>query len=89
MDYRFLLMGVRTFQPPLLILRAMYEPFMVVRYLSFAMTGTVYWRDDHGPDIDYDADFEHGDLSTALGSNQMGLKIVLIKKLIPLVQLRV
>ena len=85
-DYRFLFMGVRTFQPPLLILLAMYVPFffifllsnslringamrfegepewksmlvggfanslglmliVVVQYLTFAMTGTVYWTD--------------------------------------------
>jgi len=83
-DYRFLFMGVRTFQPPLLVLLAMYVPFffifllsnslringamrfegettwkslllggvanslglmliVVVQYLTFAMTGTVYW----------------------------------------------
>ena len=85
-DYRFLFMGVRTFQPPLLILLAMYVPFffifllsnslringamrfegepewksmlvggfanslglmliVVVQYLTFAMTGMVYWTD--------------------------------------------
>ena len=85
-DYRFLFMGVRTFQPPLLILLAMYVPFffifllsnslringamrfkgepewksmliggfanslglmfiVVVQYLTFAVTGTVYWTD--------------------------------------------
>jgi hypothetical protein len=85
-DYRFLFMGVRTFQPPLLVLLAMYVPFffifllsnslringairfegesewksmlvggfanslglmliVVVQYLTFAMTGTVYWTD--------------------------------------------
>jgi len=85
-DYRFLLMGVRTFQPPLLVLLAMYVPFffifllsnslringamrfegepewksmlvggfanslglifiVVVQYLTFALTGTVYWTD--------------------------------------------
>ena len=85
-DYRFLFMGVRTFQPPLLILLAMYVPFffifllsnslringamrfegepewksmlvggfanslglmliVVIQYLTFAMTGTVYWTD--------------------------------------------
>jgi len=85
-DYRFLFMGVRTFQPPLLILLAMYVPFffifllsnslrinaamrfegekewksmlvggfanslglmfiVVVQYLTFALTGTVYWTD--------------------------------------------
>ena len=85
-DYRFLFMGVRTFQPPLLVLLAMYVPFffifllsnslringamrfegeaewksmlvggfanslglmliVVVQYLTFAVTGTVYWTD--------------------------------------------
>ncbi|MGA9573445.1 MAG: alpha/beta hydrolase [Lysobacterales bacterium] len=85
-DYRFLFMGVRTFQPPLLILLAMYVPFffifllsnslringamrfagepewksmlvggfanslglmliVVVQYMTFALTGTVYWTD--------------------------------------------
>ena len=85
-DYRFLFMGVRTFQPPLLILLAMYVPFffifllsnslrisgamrfegepewksmlvggfanslglmliVVVQYLTFAITGMVYWTD--------------------------------------------
>ena len=85
-DYRFLFMGVRTFQPPLLVLLAMYLPFffvfllsnslringamrfegeaewksmlvggfanslgliliVIVQYLTFAMTGTVYWTD--------------------------------------------
>jgi len=85
-DYRFLFMGVRTFQPPLLVLLAMYVPFffifllsnslringamrfegesesrsmlvggfanslglmliVVVQYLTFALTGTVYWTD--------------------------------------------
>jgi len=85
-DYRFLFMGVRTFQPPLLVLLGMYVPFffifllsnslringamrfegqaewksmlvggfanslglmliVVVQYLTFAMTGTVYWTD--------------------------------------------
>ncbi|HEY5775977.1 MAG TPA: alpha/beta fold hydrolase [Xanthomonadales bacterium] len=85
-DYRFLFMGVRTFQPELLILLAMYVPFffifllsnslringamrfegepawksmlvggfanslglmliVVVQYLTFALTGTVYWTD--------------------------------------------
>jgi len=85
-DYRFLFMGVRTFQPPLLVLLAMYVPFffifllsnslringamrfegesewksmliggfanslglmliVVVQYLTFVMTGTVYWTD--------------------------------------------
>jgi hypothetical protein len=85
-DYRFLFMGVRTFQPPLLVLLAMYVPFffifllsnslringamrfegesewksmlvggfanslglmfiVVVQYLAFALTGTVYWTD--------------------------------------------
>jgi hypothetical protein len=85
-DYRFLFMGVRTFQPPLLGLLAMYVPFffifllsnslringamrfegetewksmliggfanslglmliVVVQYVTFAMTGTVYWTD--------------------------------------------
>jgi len=83
-DYRFLFMGVRSFQPQLLILLAMYVPFffifllsnslringamrfegqaewksmlvggfanslglmliVVVQYLTFALTGTVYW----------------------------------------------
>jgi len=85
-DYRFLFMGVRTFQPPLLVLLAMYIPFffifllsnslringamrfegeaewksmlvggfanslglmliVVVQYLTFAVTGAVYWTD--------------------------------------------
>jgi hypothetical protein len=85
-DYRFLFMGVRTFQPPLLILLAMYVPFffifllsnslrinaamrfdgepewksmlvggfanslglmliVFVQYLTFAVTGMVYWTD--------------------------------------------
>jgi len=85
-DYRFLFMGVRTFQPPLLVLLAMYVPFffifllsnslringamrfegqsewksmliggfanslgliliVVVQYVTFALTGTVYWTD--------------------------------------------
>jgi len=85
-DYRFLFMGVRTFQPPLLVLLAMYVPFffifllsnslringamrfagdpewksmlvggfanslglmliVVVQYLTFALTGMVYWTD--------------------------------------------
>jgi len=85
-DYRFLFMGVRTFQPSLLVLLAMYVPFffifllsnslringamrfegesqwksmlvggfanslglmfiVVVQYLTFALTGTVYWTD--------------------------------------------
>jgi len=85
-DYRFLFMGVRTFQPQLLVLLAMYVPFfftfflsnslringamrfkgqsewksmlaggvanslglmfiVVVQYLTFALTGTVYWTD--------------------------------------------
>jgi hypothetical protein len=85
-DYRFLFMGVRTFQPELLILLAMYVPFffifllsnslringamrfegepewksmlvggfanslglmliVVVQYLTFALTGMVYWTD--------------------------------------------
>jgi hypothetical protein len=85
-DYRFLFMGVRTFQPPLLVLLGMYVPFffifllsnslrinaamrfegerewksmlvggfanslglmliVVVQYLTFAATGTVYWTD--------------------------------------------
>lgn len=85
-DYRFLFMGVRIFQPPLLVLLAMYVPFfflfllsnslringamrfegesefrsmlvggvanslglmliVVVQYLTFALTGTVYWTD--------------------------------------------
>jgi len=85
-DYRFLFMGVRTFQPPLLVLLAMYVPFffifllsnslringamrfegepewksmlvggfanslglmfiVVIQYLTFALTGTVYWTD--------------------------------------------
>jgi len=85
-DYRFLFMGVRTFQPPLLVLLAMYVPFflvfllsnslringgmrfegqpewqsmlvggfanslgltfiVVVQYLVFWLTGTVYWTD--------------------------------------------
>jgi hypothetical protein len=85
-DYRFLFMGVRTFQPELLVLLAMYVPFffifllsnslrinaamrfegqaewksmlvggfanslglmfiVFVQYLTFAVTGTVYWTD--------------------------------------------
>ena len=85
-DYRFLFMGVRTFQPPLLVLLAMYLPFffifllsnslringamrfegepewksmlvggfanslglmfiVFIQYLTFALTGTVYWTD--------------------------------------------
>ena len=85
-DYRFLFMGVRSFQPPLLLLLAMYVPFffifllsnslringgmrfegqaewksmlvggfanslgliliVIVQYLTFALTGTVYWTD--------------------------------------------
>jgi hypothetical protein len=85
-DYRFLFMGVRTFQPELLILLAMYVPFffifllsnslringamrfegepewksmlvggfanslglmliVVIQYLTFALTGMVYWTD--------------------------------------------
>lgn len=85
-DYRFLFMGVRVFQPALLILLIMYAPFffifflsnslrvngamrfegqgewrsmflggianslgllliVVVQYVTFAMTGTVYWTD--------------------------------------------
>ncbi len=85
-DYRFLFMGVRTFQPKLLVLLAMYVPFffifflsnslringamrfegqaewksmllggfanslgliliVVVQYLTFAITGTVFWTD--------------------------------------------
>ncbi|MGD9264789.1 MAG: alpha/beta hydrolase, partial [Lysobacterales bacterium] len=85
-DYRFLFMGVRTFQPPLLVLLAMYVPFffifllsnslrvngamrfdgqaewksmlvagfanslglmliVVVQYVTFALTGMVYWTD--------------------------------------------
>jgi len=85
-DYRFLFMGVRTFQPSLLVLLAMYAPFffifllsnslringamrfegqaewksmllggfanslglmliVVVQYVTFAVTGTVYWTD--------------------------------------------
>jgi hypothetical protein len=85
-DYRFLFMGVRTFQPSLLALLAMYVPFffifllsnslringamrfegepewksmlvggfanslglmfiVIVQYLTFAVTGTVYWTD--------------------------------------------
>ena len=85
-DYRFLFMGVRPFQPELLILLAMYVPFffifflsnslrinaamrfsgqpewrsmllggvanslglmliVVVQYVTFAITGTVYWTD--------------------------------------------
>jgi hypothetical protein len=85
-DYRFLFMGVRVFQPELLLLLAMYVPFffvfflsnslrvngamrfaghqewrsmllggignslgliliVVVQYLTFAATGTVYWTD--------------------------------------------
>jgi len=85
-DYRFLFMGVRTFQPPLLVLLAMYVPFffifllsnslringamrfkgepewksmlvggfanslglmliVVVQYVTFAITGIVYWTD--------------------------------------------
>ena len=85
-DYRFLFMGVRSFQPSLLVLLAMYLPFffifllsnslringamrfegetewksmlvggfanslglmfiVLVQYLTFAWTGTVYWTD--------------------------------------------
>jgi hypothetical protein len=85
-DYRFLFMGVRVFQPALLLLLFMYVPFffvfflsnslrvngamrfegqpewrslllggvanslglfliVVVQYVTFAMTGTVYWTD--------------------------------------------
>ena len=85
-DYRFLFMGVRAFQPELLLLLAMYAPFffvfflasslrtnaamrfdgqpewrsmllagvgnslgliliVVVQYVTFAATGTVYWTD--------------------------------------------
>ena len=85
-DYRFLFMGVRPFQAPLLVLLAMYAPFffvfflsnalrvngamrfdgqaewksmlwagvansvgllliVVVQYVTFATTGTVYWTD--------------------------------------------
>ena len=85
-DYRFLFMGVRVFQPSLLVLLAMYVPFffifflsnslrvngamrfagqpewrslllagianslgllliVFVQYLTFAVTGTVYWTD--------------------------------------------
>jgi hypothetical protein len=85
-DYRFLFMGVRVFQPALLILLFMYTPFffifflsnslrvnaamrfegqgewrsmflggianslgllliVIVQYVTFAMTGTVYWTD--------------------------------------------
>jgi hypothetical protein len=85
-DYRFLFMGVRPFQPELLVLLAMYAPFffvfflsnslrvngglrfegqpertsllvagvanslglvliVVVQYLTFALTGTVYWTE--------------------------------------------
>jgi len=85
-DYRFLFMGVRSFQPQLLVLLAMYVPFffifllsnslringamrfagdpewksmlvggfanslglmliVVVQYLTFYLTGTVYWTD--------------------------------------------
>jgi hypothetical protein len=85
-DYRFLFMGVRVFQPELLLLLAMYVPFffifflsnslrinagmrfagqpewrsmllggianslglmliVVVQYVTFALTGTVYWTD--------------------------------------------
>ncbi len=85
-DYRFLFMGVRPFQPELLVLLAMYVPFffifflsnslrvngamrfegeserksmlvaglansvgllliVVVQYVTFAVTGTVYWTD--------------------------------------------
>jgi len=85
-DYRFLFMGVRVFQPSLLVLLAMYVPFffmfflsnslringamrfegqaewksmllggfanslgllliVVIQYLTFALTGTVYWTD--------------------------------------------
>ena len=85
-DYRFLFMGVRVFQPELLLLLAMYVPFffifflsnslrinaamrfagqaewrsmllggianslglmliVVVQYVTFAVTGTVYWTD--------------------------------------------
>jgi len=85
-DYRFLFMGVRVFQPELLVLLAMYVPFffvfflsnslringamrfegqaewkgmllggfanslgllmiVVVQYVTFGLTGTVYWTD--------------------------------------------
>ena len=85
-DYRFLFMGVRTFQPPLLVLLIMYVPFffifllsnslringamrfegeaewksmlvggfanslglmfiVIVQYVTFALTGMVYWTD--------------------------------------------
>ncbi|MEL7186075.1 MAG: prolyl oligopeptidase family serine peptidase [Pseudomonadota bacterium] len=85
-DYRFLFMGVRVFQPELLVLLAMYVPFffvfflsnslringamrfagqpewrsmllggvanslgliliVIVQYVTFAATGTVYWTD--------------------------------------------
>jgi hypothetical protein len=85
-DYRFLFMGVRVFQPELLLLLAMYTPFffvfflsnslrvnagmrfagqpewrslllggvanslglaliVIVQYITFAATGTVYWTD--------------------------------------------
>jgi len=85
-DYRFLFMGVRVFQPSLLVLLAMYVPFffvfflsnslringamrfegqaewksmllggfanslgllliVVIQYLTFALSGTVYWTD--------------------------------------------
>ena len=85
-DYRFLFMGVRVFQPELLLLLAMYTPFffvfflsnslrinagmrfagqpewrnmllggvanslgllliVIVQYVTFAATGTVYWTD--------------------------------------------
>ena len=85
-DYRFLFMGVRPFQPALLVLLVMYVPFffvfflsnslrvnggmrfegeaewksmlvaglansvgllliVVVQYVTFAVTGTVYWTD--------------------------------------------
>ena len=85
-DYRFLFMGVRVFQPALLVLLAMYVPFflifflsnslringamrfegqaewksmllggfsnslgliliVVIQYLTFALTGMVYWTD--------------------------------------------
>jgi hypothetical protein len=85
-DYRFLFMGVRVFQPALLILLCMYAPFffvfflanslrvngamrfegeaewksmllagiansfgllliVIVQYVTFAVTGTVYWTD--------------------------------------------
>ena len=85
-DYRFLFMGVRVFQPEMLVLLAMYSPFflvfflsnalrvngalrvegqaewrslltaglansagllliVIVQYVTFARTGTVYWTD--------------------------------------------